>query len=113
MRRFLSVLFLLLACALAAPGADRRVVMVVSENPVPVMVGQVVRISEKINAGGTITATVEGTGRLVSTNTVNKVKEGRQWVDAVGKEFEVLAESPGQIKVTVTLDSKRPGAAVV
>ncbi len=113
MRRFAVVLALLAACAPNALSADRRVVVVNSEAPLPVKVGDVVRISDKTDPGGTISVNVEGTGKLISTNTVNRVKVDRGWVDALGKEFEVLAESPGQIKITVTLDSKRPGAPVV
>lgn len=113
MRRFAVVLALLTACAPNGLRADRRVVIVNSEIPVRVNVGDVVRISDRTEPGGTISVSVEGTGKLISTNTVNRVKVDRGWVDALGKEFEVLAESPGQIKITVTLDSKLPGAPVV
>lgn len=106
MPRCTLVLTLFAAASLTARAADRSVVVVSGEKPVPVRVGQIVRVCEKTSAGGTITAKIEGVGKLVSTNTVNKVKVGRFWVDAAGKEFEVLAEGPGTITITVTLDSK-------
>jgi hypothetical protein len=84
------------------------VVVVTGEKPVAVTVGSIIRISDQVISGGTITAKIDGVGKLVSTNTVDKVKEGRAWVDASGKEFEVLAEGPGKITITVTLDSKLP-----
>jgi predicted secreted protein len=112
LRRSLVPALLFVMCATAL-GQERRVVMIATENPkLPVKVGDFIRISDKINSGGEITAKIEGPGSLVNTNTADKVKEGRFWVGVVGKEFEIHAQAEGKIVVTVTLDSKREKEAV-
>ena len=108
MQRCILVLALLGGLGLTVTAADRHVVVVTGEKPIPVMVGDVVRVSDKVPAGGTVTATVDGPARLVNTNTADKIKEGKFLADAVAKEFEFLVEGEGKVTITVTLDGKKP-----
>jgi hypothetical protein len=103
-----SMLFLLLALSCGqARGDDRDVVIVEGQKPARVRVGNIVRVSGMIASGqGDLTAEIEGPGKLVGTNRVRRVMNGQPMIGAMVREFEVLAEHQGRVRIVVTVDNK-------
>src|SRR5262245_38053486 len=103
-RLSLTVALLGIACLTACAG---DVVVVEGKEPAKVPLGTIIRVIGTIPAGqGEITAKLEGPGKLVATNHVRTIKNGRPIIGLTIKEFDVAAQKKGTIKITVTVDNK-------
>jgi hypothetical protein len=71
-------------------------------------VGEVIRITGTIQSGqpGSITAKVDGPGKLVATNKIRNAGEGKIETNVSSREFEIKAEQKGRIKITLLFDNK-------
>jgi hypothetical protein len=92
-------------------GADatkvRPLVIVEGSEPAKVQIGDVVRVVGTIPSGmGVVSATTQGPVKLVATNHVRRVVNGKTMIGVMTTEFEVLAQGAGSAKVVVTIENK-------
>jgi hypothetical protein len=109
-KRLMLVAVTLLVTVANVRAEDRDVVIV--QGPVTraikAKVGEVIRVTGTIQSGhaGSITAKVDGPGKLVTTNKIRNAGEAQTQTNVSSREFEVKAEKKGQIKITLLFDNK-------
>lgn len=105
MLRFsLAVALLSMLCLTGWAG---EVVVVEGKESAKVTTGTTIRVIGTIAAGqGEITVKVEGPGKLVATNSVRTIKNGKPLIGLTTKEFDVAAEKKGTIRITVTIENR-------
>jgi hypothetical protein len=86
------------------PGETRTVMIPQGQQPFKISMGDCVRLQGQGIAGSNISIDIEGPGRLISTNQLQYVMNGRPAIGGMFQEFEIVPESPGTItaKITVT-----------
>ena len=89
------------------PHRVQQVVIVQGEAPAKVKVGQIIRVQGSAPAGqAEMSVKIEGPVKLVRTNDVAKVVDGRPLIGETIREFEVRARKKGKATVTITIHNK-------